>query len=37
MTPVQGSPWYERLYRAAVDVPRPCVDTLRAGRPAWCG
>ncbi|MFI8455027.1 carbon-nitrogen hydrolase family protein [Kitasatospora sp. NPDC085464] len=30
MTPVQGSPWYERLYRAAVDVPGPYVDTLRA-------
>ncbi|MFF2660502.1 carbon-nitrogen hydrolase family protein [Kitasatospora sp. NPDC058032] len=30
MTPVQGSPWYERLYRAAVDVPGPHVDTLRA-------
>ncbi|MFE7190240.1 carbon-nitrogen hydrolase family protein [Kitasatospora sp. NPDC057541] len=30
MTPVRGSPWYERLYRAAVDVPGPHVDTLRA-------
>ncbi|MGA5821674.1 carbon-nitrogen hydrolase family protein [Kitasatospora sp. NPDC094028] len=30
MTPVQGSPWYERLYRAAVDVPGPYVDTLCA-------
>ncbi|MGW3039982.1 carbon-nitrogen hydrolase family protein [Kitasatospora sp. NPDC001159] len=30
MTPVQGSPWYERLYRSAVDVPGPYVDTLRA-------
>ncbi|MFD9689497.1 carbon-nitrogen hydrolase family protein [Kitasatospora sp. NPDC059088] len=28
MTPVQGSPWYERLYRAAVDVPGPYVDAL---------
>ncbi|MEU4117210.1 carbon-nitrogen hydrolase family protein [Kitasatospora sp. NPDC028055] len=28
MTPVQGSPWYERLYRAAVDVPGPYVETL---------
>ncbi|MEV7187035.1 carbon-nitrogen hydrolase family protein [Kitasatospora sp. NPDC093102] len=30
MNPVQGSPWYERLYRAAVDVPGPYVDTLCA-------
>ncbi|MFJ4780028.1 carbon-nitrogen hydrolase family protein [Streptomyces sp. NPDC088762] len=30
MNPVQGSPWFERLYRAAVDVPGPCVDRLRA-------
>ncbi|MFE6868668.1 carbon-nitrogen hydrolase family protein [Kitasatospora sp. NPDC057692] len=30
MNPVQGSPWYERLYRASVDVPGPHVDTLRA-------
>ncbi|MFB6889709.1 carbon-nitrogen hydrolase family protein [Kitasatospora sp. NPDC056327] len=30
MTPVQGSPWYERLYRASVDVPGPHVDALRA-------
>ncbi|MFJ6774069.1 carbon-nitrogen hydrolase family protein [Kitasatospora sp. NPDC091257] len=30
MNPVQGSPWFERLYRAAVDVPGPYVDTLRA-------
>ncbi|KJS61635.1 carbon-nitrogen hydrolase family protein [Streptomyces rubellomurinus] len=30
MTPVQGSPWYERLFRAAVDVPGPYVDTLCA-------
>ncbi|MET8541194.1 carbon-nitrogen hydrolase family protein [Kitasatospora sp. NPDC004799] len=30
MNPVQGSPWYERLYRAAVDVPGPYTDTLRA-------
>ncbi|MFF7638441.1 carbon-nitrogen hydrolase family protein [Kitasatospora sp. NPDC008050] len=30
MNPVQGSPWYERLYRAAIDVPGPEVETLRA-------
>ncbi|MFE7636906.1 carbon-nitrogen hydrolase family protein [Kitasatospora sp. NPDC057518] len=30
MNPVQGSPWYDRLYRSAVDVPGPYVDTLRA-------
>ncbi|WP_405007783.1 carbon-nitrogen hydrolase family protein [Kitasatospora purpeofusca] len=30
MNPVQGSPWYERLYRASVDVPGPYVDALRA-------
>jgi aliphatic nitrilase len=30
MNPVQGSPWYERLYLAAVDVPGPHVDTLCA-------
>ncbi|GAA1260912.1 carbon-nitrogen hydrolase family protein [Kitasatospora nipponensis] len=30
MNPVQGSPWFERLYRGAVDVPGPLVDTLRA-------
>ncbi|MFE7560466.1 carbon-nitrogen hydrolase family protein [Kitasatospora sp. NPDC057500] len=29
MNPVQGSPWFERLYRASVDVPGPYVDTLR--------
>ena len=29
MNPVQGSPWFERLYRASVDVPGPLVDTLR--------
>ncbi|WP_327181494.1 carbon-nitrogen hydrolase family protein [Streptomyces sp. NBC_01334] len=29
MNPVQGSPWFERLYRAAVDIPGPHVDTLR--------
>jgi nitrilase len=30
MNPVQGSPWFERLWRSAVDVPGPEVDTLRA-------
>ncbi|WP_370410359.1 carbon-nitrogen hydrolase family protein [Streptomyces fradiae] len=30
MNPVQGSPWYERLYRSSIDVPGPHVDTLRA-------
>ncbi|MFE5331407.1 nitrilase-related carbon-nitrogen hydrolase, partial [Embleya sp. NPDC056575] len=30
MNPVQGSPWYERLYRSSVDVPGPHVETLRA-------
>ncbi|WP_331772738.1 carbon-nitrogen hydrolase family protein (plasmid) [Embleya sp. NBC_00888] len=29
MNPVQGSPWFERLYRTAVDVPGPHIDTLR--------
>ncbi|MEY9968764.1 nitrilase [Streptacidiphilus sp. MAP12-16] len=30
MNPVQGSPWFERLYRASIDVPGPEVDALRA-------
>ncbi|GII87536.1 nitrilase [Sphaerisporangium siamense] len=30
MTPVQGGPWFERLYRASVDVPGPHVDAIRA-------
>ncbi|MFD9359222.1 carbon-nitrogen hydrolase family protein [Streptomyces sp. NPDC060031] len=30
MNPVQGSPWFERLYRSAIDVPGPYVDQLRA-------
>ncbi|MFG2225168.1 carbon-nitrogen hydrolase family protein [Streptomyces sp. NPDC048644] len=34
MNPVQGSPWYEKLYRAAVDVPGPHVDALRAAAAA---
>ncbi|AJE84609.1 MULTISPECIES: carbon-nitrogen hydrolase family protein [Streptomyces] len=34
MNPVQGSAWYERLYRAAIDVPGPEVDALRAAAAA---
>ncbi|QKW07243.1 carbon-nitrogen hydrolase family protein [Streptomyces sp. NA04227] len=34
MNPVQGSPLYERLYRAAIDVPGPEVDALRAAAAA---
>ncbi|MEU9133144.1 carbon-nitrogen hydrolase family protein [Kitasatospora sp. NPDC048540] len=30
MNPVQGSPWFEKLYRSSIDVPGPHVDTLRA-------
>ena len=30
MTPVQGSVWFERLYRSSVDVPGPQVDAIRA-------
>ena len=30
MHPVAGSPLYERLYRAAIDIPGPHLDTLRA-------
>ncbi|MET9853617.1 carbon-nitrogen hydrolase family protein [Streptomyces sp. NPDC006450] len=30
MNPVQGSPWFERLQRASIDIPGPHVDTLRA-------
>ncbi|MEV7521482.1 carbon-nitrogen hydrolase family protein [Streptomyces sp. NPDC091371] len=29
MNPVQGSPWFELLYRSAIDVPGPYVDQLR--------
>ncbi|WP_240496304.1 carbon-nitrogen hydrolase family protein [Streptomyces torulosus] len=37
MSPVQGSPWFERLYRASIDVPGPEVDELRAAaRAAGC-
>ncbi|WP_199809436.1 carbon-nitrogen hydrolase family protein [Streptomyces sp. NRRL F-5065] len=30
MTPVQGSPWFERLYRASVEVDGPHVAAIRA-------
>lgn len=30
MTPIEGSPWFERLCRAAITVPGPEVDRLRA-------
>lgn len=30
MSPVRGSPWFERLYRCSVDIPGPEVDALRA-------
>ncbi|MFD7093298.1 carbon-nitrogen hydrolase family protein [Streptomyces xanthophaeus] len=30
MNPVQGSPWFERLYRSAIDVPGPYVGQLCA-------
>jgi len=30
MNPVAGSPWFERLYRNAIDVPGPEVDALCA-------
>ncbi|MFI6845142.1 carbon-nitrogen hydrolase family protein [Kitasatospora sp. NPDC050467] len=30
MNPLQGSPWFERLYHASVDVPGPQVDALCA-------
>src|SRR5690348_14705797 len=30
MNPVEGSPWFEKLYRNAIDVPGPEVDALRA-------
>lgn len=30
MNPVQGSPWFERLYRASVDIPGPHIARLRA-------
>lgn len=30
LTPIEGSVWFERLYRAAITVPGPEVDRLRA-------
>ncbi|GAA4237862.1 carbon-nitrogen hydrolase family protein [Actinomadura meridiana] len=30
MNPVSGSPWFERLYRASIDIPGPHLNTLRA-------
>ena len=37
MNPVDGSPWYERLYRSSIDVPGPHVESLRAAaRAANC-
>ncbi|MER6201658.1 carbon-nitrogen hydrolase family protein [Streptomyces sp. NPDC001586] len=30
MNPVQGSPWFERLQRASIDITGPYVDQLRA-------
>lgn len=29
MTPLKGSPWFEKLFRAAIDIPGPEVDALR--------
>ena len=34
MTPGQGSPWFERLFRSAINVPGPEVDTLCAAAAA---
>ncbi|MEU5692094.1 carbon-nitrogen hydrolase family protein [Actinosynnema sp. NPDC020468] len=34
MNPVDGSPLYERLYRASIDVPGPHVDVVRAAAAA---
>lgn len=28
MTPVAGSPWFERLFKAAIDIPGPEIDAL---------
>ncbi|NEA30720.1 carbon-nitrogen hydrolase family protein [Streptomyces sp. SID13031] len=37
MTPIQGSPWFEKLFDAAIDIPGPEVDQLRAAaRRAGC-
>ncbi|MDV6241893.1 carbon-nitrogen hydrolase family protein [Rhodococcus opacus] len=34
MNPVKGGEWFERLYRAAIDIPGPHLDTLRAAAAA---
>ena len=34
MNPVKGGAWFERYYRAAIDIPGPHVDTLRAAAAA---
>lgn len=37
MTPVQGSTWYEKLYRNAIDIPGPEIEALcGAARDANC-
>ena len=38
MTPIEGSPWFERLCRAAIRIPGPRsrgFATQRASTPAW--
>lgn len=34
MNPVKGGQWFERLYRSAIDIPGPHLDTLRAAAAA---
>ncbi|MBC2642626.1 MULTISPECIES: carbon-nitrogen hydrolase family protein [unclassified Rhodococcus (in: high G+C Gram-positive bacteria)] len=34
MNPVKGGEWFERLYKAAIDIPGPHLDTLRAAAAA---
>ncbi|TSD94238.1 carbon-nitrogen hydrolase family protein [Skermania sp. ID1734] len=34
MNPVKGGEWFERLYRAAIDIPGPHLDALRAAAAA---
>ena len=34
MNPVKGGEWFERYYRAAIDIPGPHLDTLRAAAAA---
>ena len=37
MTPIEGGPWFERLYRAAIEIPGPYVDQLcQAAREHEC-